>query len=221
MAEVDDNSRNLTAEYGLSYHVVEGTDNNNGSSGSFTSKLGPYWKGIWSHRLSEKWGYRLSYKVQLVEFNDIEGDATIKKEEVALNTAEFGVSWMQTPIRRMTIFIRSRDHILYRAKDNNVFELIKHGFIEPGVEVAWGSRRRVGPQINFALQGYGLQPTSTSQIETGSGLGAEAAIRLGWVTPMGVTVMVKGFYDYATSPNATLDFAHEEFGYALQMTYSF
>ena len=220
-AQVDENSRHLTAEYGLSYHVVQGTDNNNGSSGTFTSTLSPFWKGSWSHRISSKWGYRLSYKLQLAEFNDIDGSAAIKNEEVVLNSGEFAVMWMQSTTRQMSVFIRQQDHIIYRAIDIETFELIKQGFAEPGLGVAWGNRRRIGAQIGFNLQAFAMLPVETEDIVTGLGYGAGAALRLGWVTEGGVMVMIKGFYDYGTSPNATLNFVHEEFGYALQMTYSF
>lgn len=219
-AEVDKARRLLGAEYGLSYHDVDAKDTSNGGKGKIVSLLSPYWKGTWTHRVVGNLAYRLSFKTQLVTFEAPE-DIDLKKSKQNFNTGEFALLWQTSPYQQVSVFARHQERILYRAQSEDKFEILKRPFIEPGLGLQWGNRRRIGLQVGVGLQGFLVLPTKAESIATGSGIGYGGNARIGWVTASGIVVTIKGFYDYATSPNSTIQFSHVEYGYALLTTYSF
>lgn len=219
-AEVDTARRLLAAEYGLSYHDVDAKDTSNGGKGKIVSLLSPYWKGSWTHRLVGNFAYRLSFKTQLVEF-EAPDDIDLKKQKQTFNTGEIALLWQTSPYQQFGVFARHQERMLYRAQSDDKFEILKRPFVEPGLGLQWGNRRRIGLQVGLGVQGFLVLPTKAESIATGSGIGYGGNARIGWVTDSGIVVTVKGFYDYATSPNSTITFTHIEYGYSLLTTYSF
>lgn len=219
-AEADTNRHQLSAEYGLSYHDVTGQEKNNGSKGIITSQMSPYWKGTWTHRLFRSFGYRLSFKTQLVEF-DKPDDVELKKRKQTFLTGEFALLWQQNPYLQNSIFYRQQERMIYRAQAPTQFEVLKRPFAQPGFGMNWGNRRRIGFLIGLNIEAFAMLPTKSESIVTGLGYGYGGSLRMGWISARGIVTTIKGFYDQGISPNSTIDFTHTEVGYSLTTTLSF
>lgn len=219
-AEADTSRLQLSAEYGLSYHEVAGHDKTNDSKGYIRSLTSPYWKGIWTHRILKNLAYRLSVKTQLVEFSQPK-DADLKKRKQTFLTGEFALAWQQNPYLQNNLFVRQQERMIYRAQGTAKYEILKRPFVEPGLHMFWGNRRRIGFLVGLGLQAFAMLPTKSESIVTGLGYGYGGSVRAGWISARGISTTLKAFYDEGISPNSTIDFKHSELGYSLTTTYSF
>ena len=208
--EADTSRLQLGAEYGLSYHEVAGYDKTNNSRGYIRSLTSPYWKGI----------YRLSVKTQLVEFSKLK-EGELKKRKQTFITGEFALVWQQNPYLQNNIFVRQQERMIYRAQGTAKYEILKRPFVEPGFQMFWGNRRRIGFLVGMGLQAFAMLPTKSESIVTSLGYGYGGSVRAGWISARGLVTTVKAFYDEGVSPNSTIDFKHTELGYSLTTTYSF
>lgn len=220
-AEINIEKYELSGEYGLAYHSLEGTQKSNNSKGRLTSPQYPYWNGSLAFRLSQNWGLRLFGGFQFVRFDEPPGTEQLKSERKELLHYGAEIITKTGPYSRISYFLMQQERPLYFTKSPGEYEVIKEQFAQGGLSWTVHQRRRVGLLWAFGLKGYTLFPTAGGNIITETGVGGEGFARLGWIGPLGTSYLLKGFYQVATAPNADVTFLHEVYGYGVQINFTF
>jgi|GEM_PF-2678182 len=220
-AEINIERFEFSGEYGLAFHVLEGEQRSNGSKGKLTSPQFPYWNGSLTTRLSQNWGIRLFAGLQFVRFDEPSGEQEIKSERKEL--LQYGVEIITKtgPNTRIGYFVMQQERPLYFNKAPGEFEVIKASFGQAGMSWTAHQRRRIGLLWGVGAKAFALFPVDGGDILTEAGAGAEGFARLGWIGPLGTSYLIKGFYQYASAPNAEVNFTHEVFGYAGVVNFTF
>lgn len=218
--DVNLESLELSGEYGLGFHTLKGEQKANNSKGQLTSEANPYWSGSITKRLGTNYGFRIFGGVQFVRFSE-PAYATLKNENQILNQFGLEVLRKNSPLTRIGLFIMQQDHPLYFAKTATEFEVTKKSFVQSGIHLSMGQRRRIGLLWGMGIKGYALFPSAGGDVATEGGAGGEAYAKLGFVGPLGTLYNLKGFYQAATAPNADINFSHEVLGYCFSVTHSF
>lgn len=220
-AEINIEKYELSGEYGLAYHSLEGEQKSNNSKGRLTSPQFPFFNGSVAMRLSQNWGLRLFGGLQFVRFDEPPGTEQLKSERKELLHYGAEIITKTGPNSRLGYFVMQQERPLYFNKAPGEFEVIKEQFAQAGISWTLHQRRRVGMLWALGVKGYTLFPVAGGDIITESGLGGEGFARVGFVGPLGTSYLLKGFYQYATAPNAEVNFTHEVYGYALQINFTF
>ncbi len=220
-AEVNIENYELTAEYGMAYHVLQGEQKSNNSKGRLTSPQFPYWNGSYTHRISQNWGLRLFGGLQFVRFEEPQGKAYLKSETKELTSYGLEILQKTGAFTKIGYFLMQQEHPLYFTKSPNEFEVVKKSFAQGGMSLTLGQRRRIGLLWGLGLRGFILFPTEGGDVTTEGGVGGEGFARLGWIGPLGTSYLIKGFYQASTAPNAVVTFQHEVFGYGAQINFTF
>jgi hypothetical protein len=220
-AEINIERFELSGEYGLAYHSLEGEQKSNNSKGKLTSPQYPYWNGALTTRISQNWGLRIFGGLQLVRFDEPAGTQELKSERKELINYGLEIITKTGPYSRLGYFIMQQERPLYFNKAPGDFEVIKTGFVQGGLSYTLHQRRRIGLLWGLGAKAYTLLPVDGGTILTEAGVGGETFARLGWIGPLGTSYLLKGFYQIATAPNADITFTHEVFGYGGQINYTF
>ena len=220
-AEINIEKFELSGEYGLAYHSLEGEQKSNKSRGRLTSPQFPYWNGALTTRLSQNWGIRFFGGLQFVRFSEPPGTEELKSERKEL--LHYGIELITKtgPYSRIGYFLMQQERPLYFTKAPGDFEVIKEQFAQGGLSWTVHQRRRVGLLWAAGVKGFVLFPIEGGDIVTETGVGGEGFARLGFIGPLGTSYLIKGFYQIATAPNADINFTHEVFGYAAQINFTF
>lgn len=221
-ADINTERHNIEAEYGFTYHTLEGTQRKNNTKGRLTSPQYPFWALSYAYRFSQNFALRLSAGIHFVRFDEPEGSPnTLKSENKVLN--DYGIELLQKTgaYSKVHYFARQQDHPLYFAKTPTQFEVVENSFYEAGMGFSLSQRRRIGLIWGTGINGFVLFPTDGGNVVTETGVGGEAFARLGWIGPLGTTYQIKGFYQVSTAPNAEVTFMHQQLGYSfvINLTY--
>ena len=219
-ADINVETHDISAEYGLGFHSLTGVKKSNDSKGKFVSLQNPYWLAGYTLRVGDKWAIRLFGGMHFVRFEE-PAFGTLKNEDQVLNQFGLEIIKKTSPLLKVGFFVMQEDHPLYFAKTPTDFEITKASFYKAGLHFALGQRRRVGLLWGLGLKGYSLFPKAGGDIATEAGVGGEAYARLGWVGPFGTLYQIKGLYQVTTAPNADIEFTHDFLGYCLQVSHSF
>lgn len=220
-AEINIEKYELSGEYGLAYHSLEGEQKSNNSKGKLTSPQYPYWNGSIAMRLSQNWGLRLFGGFQFVRFDEPTGTQELKSERKELLQYGAEIITRTGTHSRIGYFIMQQERPLYFNKAPGDYEVIKEQFAQAGLSWTLHQRRRVGLLWALGVKGYTLFPVKGGDIITESGIGGEGFARLGFIGPLGTSYLLKGFYSIATAPNAEVNFTHEVYGYGVQVNFTF
>ena len=220
MADINLETHDLSFEYGMGYHTLEGTQKKNNSKGKLSSSQNPYWLGSYTLKIDPAFGIRLFVGLHLVRFNE-PAYGSLKNENQVLNQFGFEIINRSSAIFKTGFFLMQQDHPLYRAITETDFEVIKKSFVQSGLHLSIGQRRRIGLIWGLGLKGYAIFPTSGGDVTTESGLGTEGYARLGWIDPFGTIYQVKSLYQATSAPNAEVEFSHSFLGYCFQVNHSF
>lgn len=220
-AEINIERFEFSGEYGLAYHSLEGEQKSNNSRGKLTSPQFPYWVGSLTTRLSQNWGIRLFGGIHFVRFDEPAGEQETKSESKELLNYGAEIITKTGPYTRLGYFLMQQERPLYFNKAPGDFEVIKASFGQLGASWTVHQRRRVGLLWGLGARGFSLLPVKGGNIVTEAGYGADAFARLGWIGPLGTSYLIKGFYQYASAPNAEVNFVHEVFGYSAVINYTF
>lgn len=220
-AEINIERFELSGEYGLAYHSLEGEQKSNNSRGKLTSPQYPYWNGALTTRLSQNWGIRLFGGLQFVRFDEPSGEQELKSEKKELLHYGLELITKTGSYSRIGYFIMQQERPLYFNKAPGDFEVIKESFVQGGLSWTIHQRRRVGLLWGVGVKAYTLFPVVGGDVITESGYGGEGFARLGWIGPLGTSYLLKGFYQYASAPNAEVNFSHEVLGYGAQINFTF
>lgn len=214
MAEVDMHSTELSLEYGFSYLSVEGLEKSNNTKGRLTTNQFPYLNSSLMQRVNNKLGIKFNFGMQFTQFTKSPNFA-LENQNLLLLRYGLETFYKLGPYSRIGFFLDEQERPLYFANSPTDITLFKRKFVQPGVNYGLTQRRRVG--LLWGLNGkfFLMTPSSGGDIATETGAGAEVAARLGFVGPLGTLYQIRGFYNYATAPNALVSFTQEELGYGI------
>lgn len=221
LAEINIEKYELSGEYGLAYHSLEGEQKSNNSRGRLTSPQFPYWNGALTTRLSQNWGIKFFGGLQFVRFDEPPGTEQLKSERKEL--LHYGIELITRtgPYSRIGYFLMQQERPLYFTKSPGEYEVIKEQFAQGGLSWTVHQRRRVGILWAIGVKGYALFPVEGGDIVTETGVGGEGFARLGFIGPLGTSYLIKGSYQIATAPNADVNFTHEILSYGVQINFTF
>lgn len=221
-SDINVETHDFQVEYGFTYHTLYGTQKSNNSEGRLTSPQFPYWSASYSYRFSNTWAIKFFGGIHFVRFDEPQqADATLKSENKVLNHHGIELIKKTGPFSKLGVFLMEQDRPLYFAKTPEKFEVVDRPFLQSGLHLALGQRRRIGLIWGLGAKGYVLFPSKGGNIVTESGYGGEGYARLGWIGPLGTTYQLKGYYQASTAPNAFVTFNHEQLGYCIQVNLTF
>ena len=219
--DINQENHDFSAEYGAGYHTLRSNQKSNNSKGKLTSFLNPYWIGAYSFRAGSNTSFKLFGGFQTVRVDKPETEATLILKDQILS--QFGIEMIKknSSILKKGFFVMQQEHPLIYAKTPTTIELIKKKFVQTGIHLSVGQRRRIGFLWGLGIKGHTLFPTAGGDVTTEIGVGGESYARIGWVGPFGVLYQIKGIYHKTVAPNANVEFSHEFIGYCFQVSHSF